>query len=64
MDDQREKMVRMEAASQAIEKTIQTVEESLGVKFPRGSRPSESREIMGHFLYQLRPDQETIVVYP
>lgn len=55
MNAQREQMVRMEAASQAIEKTIQTVEESLGVKLPRGSRPSESREIMGDFLCQLRP---------
>lgn len=34
------------AASQAIEKTIQGMEDRIGVKFPRGSTPSESREIM------------------
>lgn len=33
-------------ASQAIEVTIQGIESRMGVKFPRGSSPSESREIM------------------
>lgn len=35
-----------EAASKAIEKTIQGMENRIGVKFRRGSTPSESREIM------------------
>ena len=34
------------AASQAIEKTIRGMEDRIGVKFPRGSTPSKSREIM------------------
>ena len=45
-----EKRVRKEAASQAIENTIQAVEDGLGTKFPRGSTPTESRNIMRSIL--------------
>ena len=45
-----EKHIRKEAASQAIENTIQAVEEGLGTKFPRGSTPSQSRDIMKSIL--------------
>lgn len=38
--------IRKEAASQGIENTIQAVEDGLGVTFPRGDTPSESRSIM------------------
>ena len=41
-----DEQIRAEAASQAIEKTIQMVEEALGVKFPRGNIPTDSRDIM------------------
>ena len=37
---------RQEAASRAILRTIRDVEEGLGMGFPRGSTPSESRDIM------------------
>ena len=39
-----ENRIRMEAASQAIENTIQVVEDGLGTKFPRGSTPTERQE--------------------
>ena len=42
--------IRKEAASQAIEKTIRTVEEALDIEFPRGTTPTESRELMEHEL--------------
>ena len=45
--------IRKEAASQAIKNTIQVVEEALGVKFPRGSTPTESRENMKQILRAL-----------
>ena len=38
--------IRKESASRAIHKTIEMLETELGIKFPRGSTPSESREIM------------------
>ena len=38
--------IRKESASQAIYKTIKMLETELGIEFPRGSTPSESREIM------------------
>ena len=41
---------RQEAASQAIENTIQAVEEALDIQFPRGSTPTESRENMKQML--------------
>ena len=51
----RENHIRMEAASQAIENTIQAVEDGLGTKFPRGSTPTESRRIMRSILRSGRP---------
>ena len=45
-----ENRIRKEAASQAIENTIQAVEDGLGTKFPRGSTPTESRTIMRNIL--------------
>lgn len=48
--DNDEQRIRAVAASQAIEKTIQVVEDALEVKFPRGISPSESREIMKNIL--------------
>ena len=42
--------IRMEAASQAIENTIQAVENALDTKFPRGDTPTESRNIMRSML--------------
>lgn len=45
--------IRQEAASQAIENTIQAVEEALGVQFPRGNTPTESRENMKYILRAL-----------
>lgn len=50
-----ERRIRMEAASQAIENTIQAVEDGLGTKFPRGNTPSESRIIMQNILRSGRP---------
>lgn len=41
-----EEQIRMEASSQSIEVTIRGMESRMGVKFPRGSSPTESREIM------------------
>lgn len=38
--------IRKESASQAIYKTIAMLETELGIRFPRGSTPSESRKIM------------------
>ena len=38
--------IRKESASQAIYKTIAMLEMELGIEFPRGRTPSESREIM------------------
>ena len=38
--------IRKESASQAIHKTIEMLETELGIRFPRGRTPSESREIM------------------
>ena len=37
---------RKEASSKTIYKTIYMVETALGIEFPRGNTPSESREIM------------------
>ena len=45
--------IRKEAASQAIERTIQVVENQLGIGFPRGSTPTDSREIMALMLRQI-----------
>ena len=42
--------IRKEAASQAIYVTIGMVEDALGVPFPRGQTPSESRELMLNIL--------------
>jgi hypothetical protein len=42
--------IRKESASQAIEKTIQAVERALGIEFPRGDTPTESRDIMTQIL--------------
>lgn len=42
--------IRQEAASQAIEKTIQAVEEGLNTTFPRGGTPSDSRDMMKTIL--------------
>lgn len=50
--------IRQEAASQAIENTIQAVEEALGIRLPRRDTPTESRDIMAEFLRFLR-DRET-----
>ena len=50
-----EKRIRMEAASQAIENTIQAVEDGLGTKFPRGTTPTESSNIMRSILQSRRP---------
>lgn len=50
-----ENRIRMEAASQAIENTIQAVEAGMGVRFPRGSTPTESRNIMERILRSHRP---------
>lgn len=50
-----EQRIRAESASRAIEKTIQSVEQGLAVKFPRGSSPTESREIMRNILAGLSP---------
>lgn len=41
-----EEQIRMEASSQSIEVTIRGMEARIGVKFPRGSSPTKSREIM------------------
>ena len=49
------KRIRMEAASQAIENTIQAVEAGLDTRFPRGSTPTESRNIMQTILRPGRP---------
>ena len=38
--------IRKESASRSIYKTIEMLETELGIKFPCGSTPSESREIM------------------
>ena len=51
----RENRIRMEAASQAIENTIQAVESGLDTTFPRGSTPTESRNIMRSILQSRRP---------
>lgn len=40
------KKMKSESASQAINKTIRMIEMELEIEFPRGSTPSESREIM------------------
>lgn len=50
-----ENRIRMEAASRAIENTIQAVEDGLGTTFPRGSTPTESRNIMRSILQSRRP---------
>ena len=50
-----ENRIRMEAASQAIENTIQAVEAGMGVRFPRGNTPTESRNIMERILRSRRP---------
>lgn len=39
-----------EAASRAIYNTISMVEDAVGITFPRGSTPSESRAIMVQML--------------
>ena len=49
-----ERRIRMEAASQGIENTIQAVEEGLAVKFPRGGSPTESRAMMRDILRRMR----------
>ena len=41
-----EEQIRMEASSQSIEVTIRGMEVRMGVKFPRGANPTESRKIM------------------
>ena len=46
--------IRQEAASQAIENTIQAVEEALDIQLPRRDTPTESRDIMTEFLRFLR----------
>ena len=51
----RENRIRKEATSQAIENTIQAVEDGLGTNFPRGSTPTESRNIMRSILQSRRP---------
>lgn len=51
---ERENRIRMEAASRAIENTIQAVEAGMGIRFPRGSTPSESRNIMRSILRSQR----------
>lgn len=45
-----EEDIRKEAASQAIENTIQAVERALDTEFPRGDNPTESRGIMEQML--------------
>lgn len=50
-----EQRIRKEAASQAIEKTIQAVKTGLGTAFPRGTTPSESRNIMRANLGRFKP---------
>ena len=50
-----EQCIRKEAASQAIEKTIQAVETGLGTAFPGGTTPSESRNIMRASLGRFKP---------
>ena len=46
----REAHIRMEAASQAIENTIQAVEVGLGIRFPRGSTPTEKQEHYAEYI--------------
>ena len=50
-----ENRIRKQAASQAIENTIQAVEDGLGIRFPRGSTPTDSRNIMQSILRSKRP---------
>lgn len=54
-----EERIRIEASSQSSEVTIRGMEERMGVRFPRGANPTESREIMydrieALFLYLAR----------
>ena len=49
-----DEQIRAEAASQAIEKTIQMVEEALGGTFPRENSPTDSRDIMIDILRSTR----------
>lgn len=50
LPNERERTIRKEAASQAIINTIQAVERALGIEFPRGDTPTESRDIMTQIL--------------
>ena len=50
-----ENRIRKQAASQAIENTIQAVEDGLGIRFPRGSTPTDSRNIMQSILRSKQP---------
>ena len=43
---QREERIRMEAASQAINRTIQMMEAGLNIRFPRVGTPTENRDAM------------------
>ena len=45
-----ESKIRAAASSRTIEITIQGVESATGRNFPRGSTPSESRDIMNDIL--------------
>ncbi len=49
----REQRIRKEAASQAINKTIQLTGERLDIVFPPGVTPSDSRDIMIEILSRL-----------
>ena len=46
MSRARVEKIRKESASQAIYKTIKMLETELGIEFPCGRTPSQSREIM------------------
>ena len=42
----RKERIRMEAASQAINRTIQLMEAGLNIRFPRVGTPTENRDAM------------------
>ena len=46
MSSARIKRIESASASRAIYRTVKMVESELGIEFPRGETPSESRELM------------------
>ena len=51
---EREARIRKEAASQAIERTMQAIEQALGTKFPRIGTPTQNRAMMCQLLQRRR----------